>query len=188
MRLPGGRTDPKWLRSGLSDRLDLDAEWMPISPANRLMRAGMNVTEWIDDLHAADFTTVLEILAEKAATATLDCRAYNKRIPPRQGIVLLKVDGGIHKLTTGLDMPERLDQRTIDRGCLLGAERNRSFAEHDVEPFLHYLIAHTAITGLVGACDPFLRHGLFARLGGVDRIDQQVRVQKKLTAHCARHA
>lgn len=90
--------------------------------------------------------------------------------------MLVKVEGGINKFVAGVDMPKRFDQPPVDRDCLVCAEGDRRFLEHDIEPFLHHLIAQTSTARFVGSCDPFLRHGLFDRLGGINRINQQVGV------------
>jgi hypothetical protein len=44
---------------------------------------------------AGNFTTMLEILTQQLAAASLDRGAHNERIPPRERMVAMKVERGV---------------------------------------------------------------------------------------------
>ena len=123
---------------------------------------------------------------KKPIAAALNCGAHDERVPPRKRVVAVKVQRGIEKFPTRLDMPKRLDQPVVDGDGFIRGERNCCFREHYVEPFLHHLIAEKSIARFVSRRDPFLCNGLFAGFRWINRVDQQVRVEKELIAHCAR--
>jgi hypothetical protein len=92
----------------------------------------------------------------------------------------VKVERSIEQVPAGFDTPKRLDQPTVDRGSFIRAKGGCSFAKHDIEPFLHHLIAEKSVARFVGCHDPFLRNSLFARIGWINRVNQQVGVEKEL--------
>jgi hypothetical protein len=79
------------------------------------MRGGSN--EWVHNFDAVDLTPMLKIFAEEFFAATLDCGTHNKAIPPGEGMLSVKIERGVEKVTAG------------------------SFAEHHVKPLLNDLAA-----------------------------------------------
>src|SRR5580698_11675842 len=100
-------------------------------------------------------------------------------------MLAMKVKRGVEQFTAGLYTPERFDERAVKRSCFVRAERRRSFAQNHVEPFLHYLIAQNPVAGSVSGGEPLQSDCLLGRIGGVDRIYEQIGVEEKPTAHFA---
>ena len=152
---------------------------------------GSRAGEGVHDSDAVDLAVVLEIFAQKTFAAAPDCSAHDQGVPPREGMLAVKIEGGIENIATGLDAPERLDQLAVQRDSLVGSERGGSLPQDDVKPLLHDLIADEAVSSFVSDCEPFLRDCLFAGIGGVDCVDEEIGVQKEtarsINAHCALH-
>src|SRR5580698_124209 len=129
---------------------------------------------------------MLHVFRVENGTLGLNCRTDDERVIPGKLIAALEREGFRVQPGRRVDAQHGLEDSFKIKLSRLNGHRRYQSPGRNIEELLYHLKAHDALQGTETLPDQFRCLEFLDQIAPVDRIDEDVRVQKTSTAHSIR--